>query len=325
VVTHVWTTQRDGVVASHSRHSIASLTLASTGLGSLSIDAVTATAVAFHDGSGFHATTATRVGSITFTPPSGSPQSFPAPTPDQPVTIPGLATIYAGQHVTQHSADGSSGKAIALRAEVVPTGTSLRVAQSVAHLDAGLTGGVLRGHAAATHVVTAGGGIAQSGPNPLVVMPCQGTAGDTRHKALASLDLGGQLVVSGASSAEHGSQGDGRAWGFEKSRVAELDLGDGQLVVDGIIGKVHTARTPDGLQRSARGTQVGTVTASGQKQTFPPTGVLEIPGVARLERKVVTRTSTGIKVIALRVTLLDGSGAVVNLGESSMGVSRLPH
>jgi hypothetical protein len=88
---------------------------------------------------------------------------------------------------------------------------------------------------------------------------------------------------------------------------------------------VHVARSATGLVRSARGTQVGTITANGQVQTFPRTGVLEIPGVARLERRVVTRSRNGITVVALRVTLLDGSGAVIDLGEASLRITRLPH
>jgi hypothetical protein len=47
--------------------------------------------------------------------------------------------------------------------------------------------------------------------------------------------------------------------------------------------------------------------------------------VAKLERKVVTRSKTGLKVVALRVTLLDGSGAVVDLGEAKLNIGRLPH
>ena len=98
--TRDWTTSRHGVVASHSTHKIASVTLAQSQLGSVSIRAITSRATAFHDATGFHATTTTRLGALVFTPPIGPEQSFPLPTPDQPITIPGLATIYAGQHST---------------------------------------------------------------------------------------------------------------------------------------------------------------------------------------------------------------------------------
>jgi hypothetical protein len=106
--------------------------------------------------------------------------------------------------------------------------------------------------------------------------------------------------------------------------VSTVNLGGGQLVVRAVVGKAHVSRTPQGVVTSARGTRLGSVTASGTTLSFPPTGVLEIPGLAKLERRVVTRTAQGIDVIALRITLLDGSGAVIDLGEARMRIDRLP-
>jgi hypothetical protein len=63
------------------------------------------------------------------------------------------------------------------------------------------------------------------------------------------------------------------------------------------------------------------VTFEGDRQRFPDTGVLEIPGVARLERGVVTRERNAISVVALRITLLDGSLATIDLGNATIGTS----
>jgi hypothetical protein len=324
VKTRVWTTEKDGVVASHARHTIAQLTLASSGLGSLSLDAIRSEAKAFHDGSGFHATTATSIGGITFTPPTGPAQTFPAPTPDQPIAIPGLATIYLGKSVTRHNQDAATANAFALRIDVDASGSLVRVAHSHASIDGGLTDGIFRGHSNATRVVQALSGMAHSGPNPLSKMPCVGTGGDTPTKTLAGVDLGGHLVVTGLSSSQRASQDNG-AHGYERAKVAKLDLGGGQLVVNAIVGKANVRRTAKGWVRTAKGTRIGSITANGQTQTFPPTGVIEIPGVAKLERRVVTRTKHGISVVALRITLLDGTGAVINLGEAQLRIGRLPH
>jgi hypothetical protein len=306
-------------------HTIAGLTVAGSGLGSVTIDAITSRARAYHDPSGFHATTATTVGGISFTPPAGPAQTFAAPAPGQPVQIPGLATIYVGRTGSSHGPHGSVADAFALRVDVVPTGTSVRLAHAHADLHEGLTYGVFGGHSDATRVVEAADALAHSGPNPLSVMPCQGTYGTTRRKAIARLDLGGQVVVRGLASQQQASQDSRGAHGYEKGEIARVNLGHGKLVVAGVVGRVHVARSATGLVRSARGTQVGTITANGQVQTFPRTGVLEIPGVARLERRVVTRSRNGITVVALRVTLLDGSGAVIDLGEASLRITRLPH
>lgn len=324
VKTHLWTTSRKGVVAVHSTHTVARVALVQNALGSLSLDAVRTQAKAYHDASGFHATTATELGGLTFTPPIGPAQTIPLPTPDQPVTIPGLATIYAGQHTTHRNDNGAVADAYALRVDVIPTGTSVRVAHSRAQIAAGMTSGIFRGHSAATRVVTALGDIVKSGPNPLTPMPCQGTYGKLHEKSLASIDLGGQLIVKGADSREKGNQGAKRAWGTSRAAVARVNLGN-QLVIDGIVGKVTVSREGGTLKRSTAGTELGTVTVGGQVQTFPKTGVLEIPGVAKLERGVVTRSHNGVSVIGLRITLLDGSGAVVNLGEASLKIGHLAH
>ncbi len=325
VTTREWTTQRHGVTTAHSTHTIAGLTVAQSGLGSVTVDAIASRARAYHDSSGFHATAVTTVDGIRFTPPAGPAQTFPAPTPGQPVQIPGLATISVGRTGTSHGTHGSVADALALRVDVIPTSTSVRLARAHADLHDGLTYGVFGGHSNATRVVQAANSLAHSGPNPLSLMPCQGTYGARRRKAIASLDLGGQLVVKGLTSQQEASQSTRGAHGYEKAEIGRVNLGQGQLVVDGVVGRVHVARSSQGLVRTARGTQVGTITANGQVQTFPPTGILEIPGVARLERRVVTRSRTGITVVALRVTLLDGSGAVVDLGEATLRIARLPH
>lgn len=322
IKTHVWTTAHNGVVAAHSLHRIGRINLVQTGLGSLALTAITSRATASHDASGFHAGTTTHVGGLSFTPPVGPAQSFPLPTPDQPVTIPGVATIYAGQHTTRDSANGSVADAYALRVDVIPTGSHLKVAHSHAELSSGMTGGVFGGHAAATRVVSALDGTLKSGPNPLLHMPCEGTYGKLRTRSLANGSLADQLLFQNANSSERGSQGAGWAHGMSRASVGRVNLG-GQVVISGVVGKVSVVRHGHKVTKSTKGTQLGTLTVAGQKQTFPKTGVLEIPGVVKLERSVVTRTHNGISVIGLRVTYLDGTGAVVDLGEASLKIRSL--
>ena len=322
VQTRTWTTMKGGVAAAHSSHSIAELSLASSGVGSVTIDAIHSLSKAFHDGSGFHSTTSTTVGDIRFAPSSGPAQTFPAPTPDKPITIPGLATITLGRSSTGHGPLGATASAEALVVDVVATGTKVKVAHTHAAIGGGLTSGVFRGHANATRVVKALTDVAHSGPQPLVLMGCLGTRGHRVTKSIAGVDVGGQLVVTGLSSSQRSSQ-DPRGHGFEQASIARINLGKGQLIVRGIVGRATVAQTAHGLVRSAKGTRLGSITAGGQQMSFPPTGVLEIPGVAKLERHVVSRSATGITVVALRITLLDGSGAVINLGEAQLHLHHL--
>ena len=322
VRTRTWTTMRHGVAAAHSTHSIAELTLTSSGVGSVSIDAIHSRSTAFHDDQGFHGTASTTVGDITFRPTAGPAQSFPAPTPDQPITIPGLATISLGTRSGRHDSLGATASAYALVVDVVATGTTAKVAHTHASIGGGLTSGIFGGHAAATRVVTALTGLAHSGPQPLLLMGCLGTRGHRVSKSVARVDLGGQLVVKGLSTSQRSSQ-EPRGHGFEQASIARVDLGHGRLVVHGIVGRARVAQTDHGLVRSAKGTRVGSLTAGGRTVRFPRTGVLEIPGVAKLQRHVVTRSHTGLKVVALRITVLDGSGAVIDLGEAQLRIHRL--
>jgi hypothetical protein len=115
-------------------------------------------------------------------------------------------------------------------------------------------------------------------------------------------------------------QGD-EARGWERGAVTTISLAEGRLVIEGIVGQANVRKDGRRPTYDARGTTVGSVTFDGDRQSFPDTDVLEIPGVARLERKVVTRTRNAISVIALRITLLDGSLATIDLGNAKVGAS----
>lgn len=320
--TRVWTTRHGGAVTAHARHKVASLVLASTPVGTLSVTGIVSVATAFHDTKGFHTATTTDLGAITLTPVVGPAQTFPAPTPGTPLTLPGVATLIAGASTTRSTADSAYADAWALKVNVLLTGTQVKLAHARARIAGGVDFGLFHGHSDASRV-TAVGGVLQSGPNPLTVMPCQGTGNAVRSAALAHLDLPGVLVIRGLKSRERGTQTQEGAHGYERARVGRINLGAGQLVVNAIVGKASVTRTRDHRAVvSAKGTTVGTVTADGQVLTFPKTGPLEIPGVARLQRHLVHKTGSGIKVTALRITLLDGTGAVIDLGEAQLRVAQ---
>lgn len=117
-------------------------------------------------------------------------------------------------------------------------------------------------------------------------MPCQGTLGAVRSKAIAGLDVTDAIVAGALTSEQMARQQNKGARGYERGSVARLDLGDGEA------------------------------------HAFPDSDVLEIPGVARLEAKVVVRKRHVISVVGLPVTLLDGSGAVIDLGTARIGSKR---
>ena len=324
VRTRVWTQKRGNVVSSYATHSIAKLTIADTPLGSLEIRGIRSMSRAFHKNGKFHAATSGEVARIVLQPAGGLPaQSLPIPTPDQPLTVPGLATIKVGGVSKKVNRDGARAAANVLQIDVVPTDTTARVAQSVARISGGIKRGVFRGYSDAVNARGLGDNV-RVGRTPLSLMPCQGTKGKAQVKQIAGLDLADQIVVSGIASGQVGKQTNRRTFGTERGQVAQISLADGALVINGIVGQATVSRTKKGVTRSARGTTVGSVVANGETYTFPKTGKLEIPGLASLEAGITRRINNGLKVVGLRIKLLDGNGAVVDLGTAQLKIGPGP-
>jgi hypothetical protein len=320
VTASTGTTGTGDDVASYSTHDIGRLTIAQSALGSLTIRAISASSSASHDASGYHATTDVAVGRITLDTPSGPVLDLPVPKPGAPVDVPGLLTISIGKEKRVTGGSGSIAKAEGLVVQVLPTHTKIQVAHTAAKLSTGIKRGLFYGKANATQV-SAVAGLVHSGPQPLQVMPCQGTRGETRSKSLAAVDLAGQVKVGAASTEVMGQQTGQDAYGYTQSSVAHLDLGNGQLVVDGIVGRASVSRSQGRTSVSSQGTRVGSVSVNGQPYDLEGLSTLEIPGLVKVESDVVDKKKAGIDVVALRLTLLDGSGAVIDLGHAFLDIA----
>ena len=323
VKTRVWTTKSDGVVASNSLHQVASIMIGEgSGQGTVEIRGVKSYSRAYHDDKGFHAAYETEIGQIVYTPVEGGPEVLLPPTPGQTLEVPGLANIKLGSHSRHHGADGAKAYATTLKIEVIPSDTMARVAHTSAKIGGGVKSALFRGNSNATRMDALDGNLT-SGPTPHLPMPCQGTDGDVKSNNLATVDLGGQAAVSGANTSEMADQTQRKAWGWEKSSIAELNLGGGQLVISGVVGQVNVSRENGTVKRDIKGTTVGSITANGEPQEIPDPGQsLTIPGVAVIETAVVKELKSGLAVTAVRVTLLDGTGAVINLGQAQLQVFR---
>lgn len=317
--TRVWTQRIGTTVSSFGRHTIESLTINQPGVGVLLIEGLQSTARTWHDSSGYHRSGNVVVGDLTFTPTGGQTQSLPDPTVAQPVTVPGVATISVGSRTGSADAAGARSYVAALNVQRLTTGTNSRIARATATIAGGVRGGLFSGQSSGSRA----SGLAdntRSGPTPLIVMPCQGTDGEFQQRSVASVDLGNGVVLSGLSAAQGADQDRISAQGYQTGRVNSLAINGDDLVVRDVRGRASVLLESGVRTRSVRGTQVGRVTSNGETRTFPDSGVLTIPGVARLERRLVNERAAGIAVTALRVTLLDGSGAVINLGQARLDI-----
>jgi hypothetical protein len=322
LTTTVLTRKRKGVVSSTTRTSVATVVLGEgSPLGSVELRGITGTARASHGPDGYHATFTSTLGSIVYTNSVGVEQEFPIPSPGQNLEIPGLAYISLGFDRSKSNATQARAAGYAINVHMLISDTKVDIGRAVAAVSGDVKHGLFHGNSSAVRAVAADGNVTV-GAQPLSVMPCQGTHGQLKDKTLAGLDLDGGLVVKGLRASHVGDQTDRAAFGHTEGEVASIDLGGGQLVIDGIKGVARVKRTDHGVKRNIRGSTIGSITVNGEPQTFPPTDVLEIPGVARLERNVTTRTKIGISVVALRITLADGSGAVIDLGSARLYIRK---
>lgn len=319
VYSRVTTSQKKGVATSASVHRVAEIVLADTPLGSLTIDGVESTTSAFHDADGFHATAQSDIAGISYTPPGGEPQSLDIPSADQPITIPGLAVIELGRTIEKETKDDARAYAVGLVIKVIPTETTVKVARSVSKIEKGYKSGIFHGSGVPAKAKVLGE-LVEVGKVINQVMPCTGTDGELDPMDAADVNLADEITVEGASARQKGKQTKRKAVGMEASSVAELDLG-GQLVVEAIKSKVKVKRMANGkLKRNARAS-FGAITLGGEPQSLDQLGELEIPGLAKIQTGLKKKIKGGIRIVGVRVTLLDGTGAVLDFATSKLSIS----
>jgi hypothetical protein len=327
VETKVWTRKNGDTVSTYARHTIADVILSSSGLGKIAITGVTAWSRAYHDANGFHTDTRTSVLGLKYTPPVGPAVTLPLPTPGQPIQIPGVATIGLGGTTMVHGKHRAIAQATGLRVHLEPTDTTVALARAVARMGEathGVFGGIAYG-ARADILQPDQDPIVQVGSTPQVFMPCAGTDGEVLSSSVASVPIPG-LDVAAAEVSEKASATRKSAKGWEQARIASVDLG-GQLHIEGIKARafVERIRGKSKIIRDSTGTGALTITVNGEPQPIPiDQQPIEIPGLVKIEFNLQKKLKAGLEVTALRLTLLDGTGAVVNLGVARMRVGQLP-
>ena len=314
------TTGHGDNVSTYATHEIAGVTLDVPDVLGLQIKAIQASSIASHDASGYHATTDVKVGRIVLTVAGQPAVDLPIPKPGAPIVVPGLLSISIGKEKHVTSPAGATAKAEGLVIQVIATKTRVQVAHTATKLDTGVKRGLFFGKANATQV-QALGSVVRSGPQPLQVMPCLGTGGKVRSKSLAAVSVPGVLQVDAAGAAASGKQDKKRAGGFTSASIAHANVLNGVLVLDAIRAKAHVTRSKHHVDVDTDGTTIGEILLNGQPISLAALDDLEIPGVLKVDTNVVTKKKTGVDVVAVRITLLNGSGAVIDLAHASLAIA----
>jgi hypothetical protein len=317
VRTRSWTRARNGVVSSYASNKIERAQMSQDDAGSLLVTRLTSLSRAYHDASGFHTSTTITVGDITYRSTDGTSQDVDPPEAGQPSEIPGLLKISV-QDKQRHTASGANAVADALVVTFVPSNTTVRLAHSAAKLTTGVKRGYFHGFSAASETRSSDKTL-ESGPQPLLKMPCLGTGGQVRTKSTTHAgDSGAQ--TNEAHARQMSSSTDQAASGFEEASIDSTDVGGGQLVLSAIVGRVNVTRTKGGITRDIQGTSVGSAMVNGQALALPDLDGFTIPGVVRVDTNVVTELKDGIDVVAVRLTYLDGTDRVTDLGHASLSI-----
>lgn len=319
VRTRVWTEKKGDTVSSYSKHSIARLVIGSSALGSLEIQGISSVSRAFNDGGRYGTEATNEIARIVFKVAGQPVQQLPIPAPGRTLTVPGLASISLGKSIKKVTRDFARISSNVIDISVIPLGTRVRVAQTNASITGGIAQGVFKGYAAGVEAK----GLADNlkvGRTPLSLVPCRGTEGREKGKDIAGVDLGELGNLRGVASGVKASNFPRVARGTVAGRVAEVSLLGGRIQVNGILGVANVKRERGVISRDSKGSTVLEIIVDGQSYKIPAIGSLEIPGLLKLQDAVEVRTKNGLKVIGLRITLLDGTGAVLDLGVAQLGI-----
>lgn len=320
VRTDVRTVKTGSETAIISEHQVARIVLMESSFGRLAVEGITSMAKASGTPSGYATETDTTLAKLVFTAPGGQRRELRLPTLNRPVVVPGLLRVSIGDHLERRTRTWARARANGLQITLIPTNTHVVVGRTVAYITKGIKSGRFAGSSNATSTSLLGG-VAGTGHTQRLSMPCQGTEGKVKVNEALGVNLPGALEVGAVRSAQMGNQNKRRAWGYEESSVASINLGGGALVVNALKGRVNVSRVKGKKPRvNYRGSQVAGITVDGETYTLPELDGLEIPGLVKIQTLVKEPMKNGGQITALRLTLLDGTGAVVNLGQARLRV-----
>ena len=328
----------------------------------LTINGLTTTATAWATTDGrLHATTSSSLIDLNLVvPPTGTPLDGPlaqlldlvngtvAPTLGEVIAllqqnsgaieIPGLGTLELGYSHTGVGTRQAVALALSLRVTLygldgVAGGaddSTLKIGRSYAKVIGNMPHAVMGGSGWAADADLVGG-LSHIGDIVPKQLPCQGTDGETRTNALASTTIPGVSIggLQGSANGRISRIGRVRAWTQGQVAHVALGAGDTALTVDGIVGRVNLVTDRRGrlVRRDTDGTIPGVLTFQGQSYPLPlgeaPALPPELAALISIQTGLTDQSDNrGLKVTALRITLLDGSaaGTVINLGNARANI-----
>ena len=320
VTTRNYTDRANSAVSVFSTVRIDSGSLAG---GQIQFENLRGVARSYHNASGFHATTVSRVGSLSI---GGVPAPVPSDGEQLEIPIPGTGTLFLNYAGTRANMTSATATVNVIRFEA-ENGTIEKVGKATSRIDGEVEGGVFGGAAWASDARVAD--LAAAGRAALQPIPCAGTNGRIIESSNAAGTVPDVGVLGVRRSFVHGVQNAGSAEGYTRSVVDTASFGGGVLELRNIKARANVARQSDGdVISNAKGTGVGTILVNGEEVPMPPAGEpQEVPGLGSFAVRTVIKTATGIDVTGIIVRLENGTpdvsdDTVVNLARATLQIRR---
>ena len=148
-------------------------------------------------------------------------------------------------------------------------------------------------------------------------LACQGTQGAWHTNNTANIDTPG-LSLTGLSARARGRQHDVfNAYGQTQGRVGKVNIGNGEIVVRGVIASARVTKTRGKLSRTAKDTTVTSLSVRGHKRRIPARGTtITIPGIAKVTGETIHKLRYGLDVTAVKVVLLNKPNSTLIIGHA---------
>ena len=238
------------------------------------------------------------------------------------ITVPGVGEVQLGWRNKGGTTDKSAfarGRGLRIVTTGVPPARII-VGEVFANMDMRPFGGIFGGGANVAKTTALDGQVLSG---PLVNQPhfCAGTNGQWRSQNLDAVDLdtlGSATNGLARVRTDDYPVPDNFVTSKSEASVATANLAGGAIKVEGLIVKSYTRLKADGTRiRSADGTTIGKLTVNGNVIVFENPGETEnFPGLANITFQKVRRLPTGLDVTGLRIELLNGDAAIIELGRA---------
>ena len=251
---------------------------------------------------------------------AGVPTPVTLPMLQNGINVPGVGEVQLGWERTSTTSKSAAARGRGLRivVDALPgeEPTRVIVGEAFANLDRRPFGGIFGGGANVAKTTALDGSVLSG---PLANQPhfCAGTNGEWRSQNLAAADLDGLGQVTGGLARVRTDDYPLFTTSKSEASVNTARLAGGRIQIEGLIVKSYTRLKPDGTRiRSADGTTIGSLTIDGKVVAAPPGQEINFPGLANITFQKVRRLPTGLDVTGLRIELLNGDAAIIELGRA---------